>query len=443
MKQLAVLLAVLAYLTVRSFADPFWGIFMYYGLAVLRPQYLWEWALPKGVRWSLYAAIVAIITTFLKTQSLRPKKVRPIFIFLVTIFGVLIFASYVNAIDKEIAAKAGWEYTKIVIMVLVSSLVIDNLRQIRYLALMIFWCFAYVAYELNSLYVVNGYLYIYHRGFGGFDNNGAALLIAMMIPFGYFFFYAERRWLRWVYLLAIILAIHVVMISYSRGAMLSATVAGIGMLLTTFRRRPIHTALIAVVFTLATLALAGPAVRERYLSIGEKFSDNSAQLRLRSWIAGWRIAKDYPMLGVGIRNSNLIIHDYGADKEGRTIHNLYIQIAADSGIPAAIVYILMILFSFYWLLKAAYMCRDYLDEDEELRWHHYICLACFWSLAIFSFGSVFLSCEMVELCYLIMLMAAASPSVVQDRLGRCEPELVRRENNLHYPVGGVVFLPGR
>ncbi len=59
------------------------------------------------------------------------------------------------------------------------------------------------------------------------------------------------------------------------------------------------------------------------------------QSRFDSWKAGWLIASDYPVLGAGVRNADLLSHRYGADRIGRAIHSQYIQIAADSGFPCA------------------------------------------------------------------------------------------------------------
>ena len=41
---------------------PFWGILLYYALAVLRPQYLWNWALPVELRWSLFASLIVFVS---------------------------------------------------------------------------------------------------------------------------------------------------------------------------------------------------------------------------------------------------------------------------------------------------------------------------------------------------------------------------------------------
>jgi len=73
MRQTLFLITVTGYCTFRSFAEPFWAVLMYYGLAVLRPQSIWGWALPRSVRWSLFAALAAIGTAVLQRDSLGQR----------------------------------------------------------------------------------------------------------------------------------------------------------------------------------------------------------------------------------------------------------------------------------------------------------------------------------------------------------------------------------
>ncbi len=431
MKQTILLIAMMLYFSCRAFVDPFWAILMYYGLAVLRPQYIWQWSLPKGIRWSLYAALVAIGITILKHKLLKPKRVEPIFLPLIFLFAFFLAGSYYGAMDKDIAGKAGWEYAKILIMIVISSYVITERKHVRYLAWMIFICLAYVSFEMNDLYLFHGNLFIYHHGFGGFDNNGAALMLAMGIPFGFFFFFAERRWWRWFYLASTIPMIHAVMCSFSRGGMLSALIIGACMFIQMLKRKPLITSLIGLGFLFVVSTLAGQAIRARFDTISEKFHDASAESRFMSWRAGYRIAMDYPVFGVGLRNSNLITQEYGADKKGRTIHNVYLQIAADSGLPAAVIFIMLIGLAFAWFIWSAHLTYHHTD-DYEMRWHHYISLACLWSLATFSFGSLFLSCEAFELCYLFMLMGAVAPSLARASEMKKAPEL--QKNSISAPL---------
>jgi O-antigen ligase len=316
--------------------------------------------------------------------------------------------------NKTIAGHHGTDYAKIFIMLILSGYVIRETWHIRYLSYMIFGCLIYIVYEVNYMYVFNGRLDIYTRGFGTLDNNGAALMIAMVIPFCYYFFQAERHWWRWGYLLCIIPVIHAVMLTYSRGAMLSCLAIGAGMILCSAKKRILQTIVIAAIMFASVLFLAGNEVRGRFLSISDKDRDESTQSRFSSWQAGWAIAKDYPLFGVGIRNSNLLTQKYGADKYGRTIHNVYIQVAADCGIVAGLIFVFLIVLSLWRLIKAIRMTSA-TSDDYEIRWMHYISWASFWSLGIFAFGAIFLSFETFETYYLLMLMGSIIPVLVKKQ----------------------------
>jgi len=432
MKQMIFLIATMGYLTFRSFGDPFYAVLMYYGLSLLRPQDIWNWALPEGIRWSLYAAILAITLTILRPKRLGRLCVQRPFIPLVIVFAALLVASTLGAANQQIAQETCWDYAKIIIMIVVGAFTVTKLRHVRYLAWAIFLCLTYIVYEMNAMYVFDKRLYIYHYGLGGYDNNGIALVLAMVIPFCFFFFFAETRWRRWVYLGCAIPAGHAIMLSGSRGAMLSAVIVAAGMILTSMKRHFIYTTMITVIATIIIASLAGPAVRDRFTSIGKKFRNPSAESRYRSWRAGWRIARDYPLLGVGLRNSNLITKDYGADMKGRSIHNIYLQIAADAGTPAAITFTAILAASLFWLGQAVVQTRQRL-HDPELRWHHYICHAVFWSLVTFTIGAMFLSFETLELSYLLMLLAAVAPKLAaksSNEPSAVSPEPVRRRPKL-------------
>ncbi len=227
MKQLIFMIAATLIGTGGSLmVSPFYGVAVYYLFAILRPQFMWEWSLPKDVSWSLYVAEATIVATLL---GIRPAKTmgrasRPQWTsahVLMLLFGAWICVSYVAGTPSEMANLYMVDYAKHFTMFVVASVVITSVRQVWILVVIAASALGYIAYEINYLYLVNGYLGISKNGYGGNDNNGAGLLLALGVPLCYFVWEGLRKRWRWIFLGLIPVIIHAVLMTYSRGAMLA------------------------------------------------------------------------------------------------------------------------------------------------------------------------------------------------------------------------------
>src|SRR5262249_25590829 len=141
------------------------------------------------------------------------------------------------------------------------ALLIRTVRQVWILMLLAAAALGYIAYEVNYQYFVNHYLGIYRNGYGGLDNNGAGLMLAMGVPLCYFTWEGmHSRW-RWLFLALIPVLLHAVLMTYSRGAMVSL----IALVPLFFLRGKRRTWLMAFAVGMAFLVpmLAGKEIRER------------------------------------------------------------------------------------------------------------------------------------------------------------------------------------
>jgi probable O-glycosylation ligase (exosortase A-associated) len=385
------------------FYGPFIGLAIYYLFAVLRPQYLWEWALLIDVRWSFYVALATIVSTILYSSGgFRGRTFTSTHSAMVG-FAVWVTLSNIFALNSEISSHWYWEYFKIFVMFLCGTVVVRELSQVRILYLIAVWTLGYIAYEINFLYVFDGRLDIFHLGYGGLDNNGAGLMIAMGVPMAYFLWQHYGSYWRWVYLAMVPVMVHAVLMSYSRGAMVSLLLVTPLLIVRSRRRMQMILALIGFLWLVPMLA--GEEIRTRFFSVEQYEEDRSAQSRFDSWEAGWRIATDNPVFGVGVRNSE-------SDGIGRAIHSQYIQIAADSGFPALLLYLLLLFGTWKALRQAQKRCRESESKDDWLGYN----LACGveGSMAVFCMGSAFLSLEVFELPYLLILLGLQLSSIVQE-----------------------------
>ena len=397
-------------------ASPFYGVAAYYLFAVLRPQFIWKWSLPADVSWSFYVAVAAILGLALSARpattspGVNPKGSLTAAHWTVLVFGGWVAATYFTARNQEAAYPYFIEYLKLFVMFWVAARVIQTPRQVWTLYLLAAGILGYIAYEINWFYFFNNrFTYIYKLGYGGLDNNGAGLMLAMGVPLCYFAFEGIRNWYRWAFVALIPLIVHAVLTSYSRGAMVSL-IASIPYFLLRSRKR-IQLAGLLVAMSLLVPAFAGNEIRARFFTLENTEVDESANSRRQSWAAAWRIAEENPVFGVGIRNSNLIAKEYGADMEGRTIHSQYLQTAADSGLVALGLYLTAL--AAFWLSvrRARIAAKKRTDLDG---WRAYAAASGVeGAMLVFCVGSAFLSLENFELPYLMLLLGAQLPVVLQ------------------------------
>jgi probable O-glycosylation ligase (exosortase A-associated) len=399
--------------------SPFWGVAVYYLFAVLRPQYMWKWSLPEDVSWSYFVAVATIgaaaagwlgirLGSDDKGAQGRPGPRMAGAHLTVLLFGAWIGLTYVTAQNREVAYLWFVEYLKIFVMFAVATTLTRTVAHVWALLVLTALALAYIAYEINYLYLVNNYLGIYHNGYGGLDNNGAGLMLAMGVPMCWFVYEGVRKWWRWGFVALIPVLLHAVLMTYSRGAMVSL-LAMCPLLLFRSRQR-VRLSLAGVVLGVVVIpALAGPEIRARFSTLNNTEADQSANSRRESWKAAVKIACDHPIFGAGIRNANLLSRQYGADMEGRTIHSNYLQIAADNGFVGLGLFLASL--GAVWLsTRRARRSVAGRDDPDALRIHATACgVEC--SLAVFCIGSLFLSLEVFELPYLLLFIGAHLPVV--------------------------------
>lgn len=387
---------------------PWLGVAVYDLFAVLRPQFIWEWSLPRGIAWSWYVAISAILATLAWKNNLLSFDGEREIKFNGGHYGMVFFAIWITvthftAQHLEVSEPYFIEYSKIFIMLIVSAYALTQIKQLWHIYLLITLTLSYICYEINFEYFFHGhYTYIYRRGYGGLDNNGAALMLAMGVPLCIYAWDGIRGWGRWAFVAFIPVIIHAVLTSYSRGAMLSLLLSVPIYLLRCRHRVQLLTLLLGVALILPLLA--GKEIRERFFSIEQHEIDESATSRKNSWAIAWQMAQERPLFGYGIRNSNLYTFQYGADIQGRTIHSQYLQIAADSGLVGLSAYLLALGGFFFCAFRVARHSK--LQSDPDAQRAYTIACGAEGAMVVFCTGGIFLSLEHFELPYIMMLLGA-------------------------------------
>jgi O-antigen ligase len=111
--------------------------------------------------------------------------------------------------------------------------------------------------------------------------------------------------------------------------------------------------ILIIAFILIVTAIIFSPIKNRFIS-SFNFSEGSNQGRIETWKQSLGLIIDNPLIGTGVGNYSLAIKPSADYREPIYSHNLYFDIAAETGIINALVFIFLIIFS----LRAFYKNRN-------------------------------------------------------------------------------------
>lgn len=390
--------------SVVSLFRPFYGLLIYVCFAIIRPESLWFWSVAPGNYSRIIAIALLIGWAIHGFGSWNLGKSQGI------LASLVLFWLWA-AVSTQFCAYQDMGYGfletkgKIILPVLVGLTLIENRNQLMQLAWTIVASQGYVAYDLNRSYY-DGFNRMRELGFGGMDNNSAAIAMVGGVGLAFFLGLGERQW--WKKVLAFAFAAlmtHVIMFSSSRGAMLALIIVGVVSFLL-IPKTPGILSLFAA-GAIAALIMAGPETRERFYSTfaSKEERDESAESRVEMWGICWTMMLENPITGVGPDHFPMYIHNYSGYAKGKEAHTLWLQIGAELGFPG-----LLFLASFYGLTVVHLLTylRHHIaaiGEDPFIRHVPQMVAA---SLAGFIVAAQFVSLEGLEFPYYVALLGAGA-----------------------------------
>jgi len=323
-----------------SLLRPYVGLLVYVSFALLRPEQLWFYSLPAGSNFSRIVAIGLLIGWAIQGfGTWRFGRARLVVQLLI---GYWLWVALGTVLaDTENAYGLLDGLTKTVLPMVVGITLIDTREKVFGLLWTIVLSAGYFAYEANQCFY-GGMVNIQDDGFGGLGNGGLSVTMLSVALVGFWLGMVSTPW--WQKTLAwgsAALAAHTVLFSFSRGAMLGL-LAGAITAFFLIPKKPTHYAIFGLAVAV-TLGLAGKSVRDRFATTfaDKEERDESAQSRLDLWQDCLDAIKKRPLLGVGPGGFGRIAVEYGWPK-GKEAHCLWLQTAAEMGIPGA-----LLLLAFY------------------------------------------------------------------------------------------------
>ena len=193
--------------------------------------------------------------------------------------------------------------------------------------------------------------YIYHwpRPLGpSTDPNYEALSLVIMVPLAIWLarYEVSRTW-RWIGLVCAPVLAFAVLVSQSRGGLLSLIVMGVVVWLSS--KRKVRIVMVFLVVATPLLLLAPSNLFKRFEQIqvqgqGETGPELSTRCRVELARAGIRMIESYPVFGVGLDNFPYYEYEYNPVLMSMTwkahiAHNTYVQLGAEGGIPTLVLYL--------------------------------------------------------------------------------------------------------
>ena len=184
-------------------------------------------------------------------------------------------------------------------------------------------------------------------GFTSHWNTYSAEEMFALIMLGAFLFFSPHARKRvWVWIAFCALAALAILLSDTRGVWIATFIAGL--YLVWFWNRKL--VLLVPVTAVVAFFVAPKPIQQRFVSIVHPNELDSNTFRLIAWRAGLHMIENHPILGLGPDETKYHFLEYIPADVPRPLpsgfyqhlHNLYLQYAADRGIPTALVYVWML-----------------------------------------------------------------------------------------------------
>lgn len=418
-----ILFFLLGATAVATLFRPWIGVVASYLLIILRPQDIWWWNF-QGTR-AVFIILLPTIVRFcidllqgnLKFEILKNKTNLFLLILWFCFILSYFFGPYIGVPSSRWWREPGWTLSvinKIFVIYFIACFYVNDEKRLKYLTWVMIVSTIYLIYWANDQY------FVYHRygriggpaGLGGgsvyYDENVFAMLFVSGLPFLYYYgWYIQNKYFRYILWLIIPFGWHAIFLTGSRGGLLGL---GVTLFVMAFRspKRWIGFAIIPL-FVVAYVWQAGSVMKQRAGTIDEYQTESSAEARLHAWEAAINMIKTYPITGVGLSAFGVAFQDF-SDKQPREAHNTFLQIAAQSGIIAGLMYILVTWSSIKSLILNSKILAPELEKSKLLYLTNEAVLA---ALIGFFVCSMFLSLQLVEIFYFLCVLVNALSFLVQ------------------------------
>lgn len=339
-----------------------------------------------------------------------PGAVVPLFVAFAawSLFGTVVLRLNVPRVSVSYFLSLG-------ILMLVTRRLVCTAKRIRGTLRMVVMAGGLASLWCYKQYLFDGAL----RAWGvGLDPNYEALALVVAIPLAAWMGWSEEgKGLRFVGKSCAASLVGATFLTQSRGALI--TLAMVGCLGLRRTRRKVTAAATTLGVAALLMVLAPSSLWPRFESIrvtGPALNgdETSVEARLAVLVAGVRMDSAHPVFGVGLDRFKALSIDYNprlrALSAGFVAHDTYVQVAAEAGLPALLLFIAVMVAGF-----ANCRAARRLAQDRTLSG---IADAMRLALMAYAVGALFLSAQYLMWYWLLIFLSHNLCEIARDNLRR-------------------------
>lgn len=410
---------------VVSVFAPWIGVVVAYVIAVLAPQDIWWWNF-VGIRPfflviipTLIGFAIAFLRGRLWVDGLKSTISGSMMVMWLSLAISYFFGPYVHVHNQyRIYSSTGTFITLsyIYLTYAIAAALISDCRKLKVASLVVVVSVVYLTFWANDQYYVHHVYGRMHgpRGLVGggiyYDQNNFAMLFVVGAPFVYFLAeYLERRVIKWISWVLVLLSWNAIFLTASRGALVG-TGAVLGTFVLRSGKKVIGLVMLAC-FLAAYVLEGGTTMKDRAVTIGDVRNTQSPDVRsaddrLEAWRAAIGMIEAHPLTGVG-PGSFTQAFPYFSRHKPRVAHNTFFQIASEWGLIAGLAYLYVVLSTVNRLRKNGHQLRMQ-RNNGNFRFYYAINEACYFGLIGFFTCSMFLTLDRYEVFYYVLVLANAT-----------------------------------
>lgn len=392
---------------------PYVGLLLWSWLGYMNPNRLC-YGFAVSFPWVQLIAIVTLASLVFSKENKRiPWSAVSV---MLVMFLVWTGLTTLTAVVPDAAWNQWQEFAKVLVMVFVTLIMINNRQRMHGLVWMIVVSLAFYGVKGGLFTITHGgtnHVLGPPNSFIG-DNNALALALCMTLPFmRYLQLHSPLRFVRIGLGFGMLFTGIGVLGTYSRGGLIGLAIVA-GALFLKSRRR---LAVVLVIIAVGTIGyrFMPPEWTARMGTLQQAKETSSGESRIQSWQFSANVAIHHPLLGGGfnVYQSASMWERYGPEgATPRAVHSIYFRLLGEQAFPGLALFLGLLLVSWRNCSRVRRLTRII----PEMRWAFDMASMLQVSLVAFMAAGAFLPMSYFDLSYQLMALSAVLAALCMQQI---------------------------